>query len=152
MASSTSRPKVCDVISDNVEDFDTEIKAICYDVTSNNAQAAIAGLERLRRKLKAMQGKCETLSKLEETEYTKTCAINSRLSIENSQLRRKVEILKMHLSEYEDETFDLSSSSLQVKTEQSQPLFTSTPEKSTVTNASQSALQSTASQPEGDDA
>lgn len=84
------------------EEIDTELKAVCYDVTSMNGGQAIKSLEKIRRKLKAMEGKVKTLVKVNENENAKIIKENFELKKEIGNLKKKINLFE------EDDTFPSS--------------------------------------------
>jgi hypothetical protein len=58
------------VLGEAVSELDTLLKAACYDtcISSKNGKAAIAAVERVRRKMKAMEGRAKSLSKIQKNE------------------------------------------------------------------------------------
>ena len=57
MTSPAKRQRLDSVLTESLEDLDTELKAICYDIKINNSAQAIKSIEKVRRKLKATEGK-----------------------------------------------------------------------------------------------
>ena len=68
MTSPAKRQRLDSVLTESLEDLDTELKAICYDITINNGAQAIKSIEKVRRKLKATEGKLKTLNTVEIAE------------------------------------------------------------------------------------
>ena len=46
------------------EELDTELKTVCYDISTKNGGPAIKAVGKIRRKVKAIEGKIKTLAKL----------------------------------------------------------------------------------------
>lgn len=88
-------------MTEGLEDIDTELKAVCYDITVKNGSQAIKSIEKIRRKLKAMEGKVKTLSKIENVE-------NCKLSKETMELKKEINSLNKIVEELEDDSFLLS--------------------------------------------
>ena len=65
MTSPAKSQRLDSVLTESLEYLDTELKAICYDITINNGAQAIKWIEKVRRKLKATEGKLKTLNKVE---------------------------------------------------------------------------------------
>ena len=51
-------------VTELAEEIETEIKAVWYDITSMNGGQALSLLKKMRRMLKAMEGKVKTLVKV----------------------------------------------------------------------------------------
>lgn len=101
MTSPAKRQRLDSVLTESLEDLDTELKAICYDITINNGAQAIKSIEKVRRKLKATEGKLKTLNKIEIAE-------NCKLIKENMELQKEINNLKKKIEELEDDSFLLS--------------------------------------------
>ena len=101
MTSPAKRQTLDSVLTESLEDLDTELKAICYDITINNGTQGIKSIEKVRRKLKAKEGKLKTLNKIE-------IAKNSKLIEENMELKKEINNLKKKIEEFEDDSFLLS--------------------------------------------
>ena len=97
MTSPAKRQRLDSVLTESLEDLDTELKAICYDITINNGAQAIKSIEKVRRKLKATEGKLKTLNKIEIAE-------NSKLM----DLKKEINNMKKKIEELEDDSFLLS--------------------------------------------
>ena len=94
MTSPAKRQRLDSVLTESLEDLDTELKAICYDITINNGAQAIKSIEKVRRKLKATEGKLKTLNKVEIAENTKLIKENMELQKEIYNLKKKIEELE----------------------------------------------------------
>uniref|UniRef100_K1RB38 Uncharacterized protein n=1 Tax=Magallana gigas TaxID=29159 RepID=K1RB38_MAGGI len=57
MASPSKIQRLDTFLTDFTEEVDTELKAVCYDISTKNSGQAIKAVEKIRRKLKAMEGK-----------------------------------------------------------------------------------------------
>jgi hypothetical protein len=60
MASAPKKVKTDDinqVVKTAISDMDTDLKAVCYDLSKNKSKPAIATIERVRRKLQALDGR-----------------------------------------------------------------------------------------------
>lgn len=105
------------------EEIDTELKAVCYDISTKNGGQAIKSIEKIRRKVKAMHGKVTTLVHLNDNE-------NAKLAQENSKMKREIESLKKKINQLEEDDFYLSlEDSIEPATQDSKP-STSTVEAS----------------------
>lgn len=102
MASPSKIQRLDTFLTDFTEEVDTELKAVCYDISNKNKGQAIKAVEKIRRKLKAMEGKVKTIIKLNEIE-------NSKLSKENLEMKKEVENLKKKIENLEEDDFFLSS-------------------------------------------
>ena len=89
MTSPAKRQRLDSVLTESLEYLDTELKAICYDITINNGAQAIKWIEKVRRKLKATEGKLKTLNKVEIAE--------------NVELQKEIYNLKKKIEELEDD-------------------------------------------------
>ena len=101
MTSPAKRQRLVSVLTESLEDLDTELKAICYDITINNGAQAIKSIEKVRRKLKATEGKLKTLNKVEIAE-------NTKLIKENMELQKEIYNLKTKIEEFEDDQLKTS--------------------------------------------
>ena len=99
MASPAKQQRLETFVTEFVEEIDTELKAVCYDVTSMNGGQAIKSHEKIRRKLKAMEGKVKTLVKVNENENAKLIKENFELKKEIGNLKKKINLFE------EDDTF-----------------------------------------------
>lgn len=103
MASPSKIQRLDTFLTDFTEEVDTELKAVvCYDISNKNSGQAIKAVEKIRRKLKAMEGKVKTIIRLNEIE-------NSKLSKENLEMKKEVENLKKKIENLEEDDFFLSS-------------------------------------------
>jgi FtsZ-binding cell division protein ZapB len=121
MASTPKKVKTDDinqVVKTAISDMDTDLKAVCYDLSKNMSKPAIATIERVRRKLQALDGRTKCLTQVIHTDIQITNsthqqdmntlkAENFKLKAENKSLKEKVKTLAGRLQEYED-VFDVS--------------------------------------------
>jgi Zn-dependent oligopeptidase len=134
MATPSKQPRMStaeDVIDNTISEVDTILKAVCYDISTNNSKVAVENVEKVRRKLKAMSGKChalnkqaklDALNKQAKSEQFALTNLNARLKSENKALMEQVHELKKELEGYEDQS--LSVLDLNMSTDK--PLLTST--------------------------
>ena len=94
MASPIKNQKLGNFVTEVIEEMDTELKAVCYDITTKNGIHAIKALEKIRRKLKAMEGKVKTLVKLNESENPKFAKENVEMKKEIENKKKKSRTLK----------------------------------------------------------
>ena len=95
MASPIKNQKLDNFVTEVIEEMDTELKAVCYDITTKNGIHAIKAVEKIRRKLKAMEGKVKTLVKLNESE-------NPKFAKENVEMKKEIEKKKINNFEEDD--------------------------------------------------
>lgn len=96
MASPIKNQKLDNFVTEVIEEMDTELKAVCYDITTKNGIHAIKAVEKIRRKLKAMEGKVKTLVKLNESE-------NAKFAKENVEMKKEIENLKKKIKNFEED-------------------------------------------------
>ena len=84
MASPIKKQKLDNFVTEVIEEMDTELKAVCYDISTKNGVQAIKAVEKIRRKLKAMEVKVKTLVKLNESE-------NAKFAKENVEMKKEIE-------------------------------------------------------------
>ena len=99
MASPIKNQKLDNFVTEVIEEMDTELKAVCYDITTKNGIHAIKAVEKIRRKLKAMEGKVKTLVKLNESE-------NPKFAKENVEMKKEIE--KKKIKNFEEDDLFLS--------------------------------------------
>lgn len=89
------RPEnVAETVNEAVNDVDIQLKALCYDINAKNGRTAIAAVERIRRKLKALDGKCKALAKISNVGKSQLSTQNKNLTKENTELKERVKLLK----------------------------------------------------------
>ena len=84
MASPIKKQKLDNFVTEVIEEMDTGLKAVCYDISTKNGVQAIKAVEKIRRKLKAMEGKVKTLVKLNGRE-------NAKFAKENVEMKKEIE-------------------------------------------------------------
>ena len=100
MASPSKKQRLDSFVTEFTEELDTELKAVCYDISTKNGGPAIKAVEKIR-KVKAMEGKVITLAKLNESE-------NAKLVKENFEMKKEIENLQKKIKDLEEDDFYLS--------------------------------------------
>ena len=101
MASPSKKQRLDSFVTEFTEELDTELKAVCYDISTKNGGPAIKAVEKIRRKVKAMEGKVKTLAKLNESE-------NAKLVKENFEMKKEIENLQKKIKDLQEDDFYLS--------------------------------------------
>ena len=111
-----------DYLTDSLKDIDIELKAACYDISNQQTNAALQTVERVRRKLKVIEGKSHFYFKNAQQEKResnqKIHSLQSRekyLLNENRMLRNRMSECKDQVDSIFSENWEEDSTNVDIK-------------------------------------